>query len=100
MEAVPYIFSISGFTKRQPIVESKISAFREKAVVALGITSGARLMLSTPPATAKEISPATMALVEPESAAFPDAQRRFTVVAGTLWGMLASRAAMRATLRL
>jgi hypothetical protein len=42
-----------GLMKRQPMVVSKISAWREKALLALGITNGARLMLSTPPAMAK-----------------------------------------------
>ena len=38
---------------RQPIVVSKISALRENAVSAFGMTSGARDMLSTPPAIIK-----------------------------------------------
>ena len=47
-----------GLTKRQPMVVSWISACREKAVSAFGITKGARDMLSTPPATTSSASPA------------------------------------------
>ena len=47
--------------KRQPSVVSKISGLRANGVVALPITKGARLMLSTPPAMAIDISPAAMA---------------------------------------
>ena len=51
----------AGLTKRQPIVVSNSSARREKAVSGLGMTRGARDMDSTPPARAKDWSPARIA---------------------------------------
>ena len=53
MESVPYSACILGFTKRQPMVVSWTALARVKAVVAFGMTNGARLMLSTPPAMAR-----------------------------------------------
>jgi len=58
IESVPYWLLIAGFTKRHPIVVSKISAEREYGVCAFGCTNGARLMLSTPPAMIRSASPA------------------------------------------
>src|SRR6266478_571457 len=55
MASTPYCCFISGLTKRQPMVVSKISALRWKASLALPITSGARVIDSTPPAIAKSI---------------------------------------------
>ena len=52
---------MAGLTKRQPMVVSKISALREKALSALPITNGARLMLSTPPAMTRSFWPDRMA---------------------------------------
>ena len=89
-----------GFTKRQPMVESWISAWRENAAVGLGMTSGARLMLSTPPAMASCAWPACRARAAWATASRPEPQSRFTVTAGTSTGRPASSALMRATLRL
>jgi len=50
IESMPYFAFISGLTKRQPMVVSSIFAERENALSALGMTKGARDMLSTPPA--------------------------------------------------
>ena len=62
MESMPYCWRMVGFTKRQPIVVSKISACaRENAVSAFGMTKGARLMLSTPPATPQSMAPVWIA---------------------------------------
>jgi len=48
---------MAGLTKRQPMVVSSIFATREKALSALPITKGARLMLSTPPAMTRSAWP-------------------------------------------
>ena len=73
---------------------------RAKGPSALGITNGARDMLSTPPAIPMEDSPARMARANWPIASMPDPQSRFTVAAGTSTGRPASSSAMRATLRL
>jgi len=44
--------AIFGLTNRQPIVVSTIAGVRAKATSAFGITNGARVMLSAPPASA------------------------------------------------
>jgi hypothetical protein len=100
MESTPYCAFISGLMKRQPMVVSKISAFRENASSALPWTKGARVIDSTPPAMAKSISPARMARAALPTASRPEAHRRLTVTPGTLSGSPASSSAMRATLRL
>ena len=86
--------------KRQPIVVSWISAWREKALSALGMTNGARDMLSMPPATISSASPALIARAAISSASMPEPHSRFTVVPVTSFGSPASSSAMRATLRL
>jgi len=73
---------------------------REKAVSDLGITMGARDMLSTPPAIARSISPLLMARAAATTASMPEPHNRFSVNPGTVSGSPASRADMRATLRL
>ena len=98
--SVPCSVSMRGFTKRQPIVESAISAWRENALAALGITNGARLMLSTPPAMARSSWPSAMPRAALAMASRPEPQSRFTVAAATVTGSPASSALMRATLRL
>ena len=50
------------------------------------MTKGARVMLSTPPAMAKSISPARMARAAAPTASRPEAQRRFSVIPGTSLG--------------
>ena len=82
------------------MVVSSIFASREKADVALGMTKGARDMLSTPPAMANCVSPATMARATDAAASSPEPHRRLTVAPATLSGRPASSSAMRATLRL
>src|SRR6218665_2922784 len=49
IESTPYCAFISLLTKRQPMVVSYTALLRLKALSALGMTKGARLMLSTPP---------------------------------------------------
>jgi len=66
----------------------------------LGRTIGARVIDSTPPASAKSISPAFTACVAAPTALRPEAHKRLTVMPGTLSGNPASSSAMRATLRL
>ncbi len=100
IESMPYCFFISGLTKRQPIVVSYTAFARANALSAFGITNGARVMLSTPPATISSASPAAMARAQIAIASMLDPHRRFTVAAGTSIGRPASSSAMRATLRL
>ncbi len=97
---MPYCAFSTGLTKRQPIVVSKISARRENASSAFGITIGARLMLSTPPARITSASPARMARAAVPMASRPEPQSRLIVAAGTVSGRPESSTAMRATLRL
>ena len=86
--------------KRQPMVVSKISAWRLKAVSALPITKGARLMLSTPPAIMKWASPDLMARAAEPKASKPEPHKRLTVLALTSGGKPESNKAIRPTLRL
>ena len=74
--------------------------FREYAVSGLGSTNGARLMLSTPPAMIRSASPARIARAAMPTASRPDPQSRLMVLPGASIGRSASRAAIRATLRL
>ena len=73
---------------------------RLKADSALGMTKGARLMLSTPPAIIRPASPARMARAAVPTASRPEPHRRLMVAPGTSTGRPASRPAMWATLRL
>ena len=66
----------------------------------MGITNGARLMLSTPPAIISSASPALIARAAVPTASRPEPHRRLIVAPGTSIGSPASSAAMRATLRL
>ena len=66
----------------------------------LRIANGARVMLSTPPATTTSASPVHTRLTASVTASSPEPQSRFTVTAGTSYGSPASSPAMRATLRL
>ena len=72
----------------------------KRASAALPITNGARVIDSTPPATASSISPALIARAAAATASMPEAHRRLTVAPGIESGRPASRSAMRATLRL
>ncbi|CFO06129.1 Uncharacterised protein [Bordetella pertussis] len=77
-----------------------MAALREKALSALPITNGARLMLSTPPASIRLVWPAAIARAAEPTASSPEPHRRLMVAPGTSIGSPASKAAMRATLRL
>jgi len=66
----------------------------------LGMTKGARLMLSTPPAIIRPASPARIARAAEPTASMPEPHSRLIVAPGTSIGSPASRADMRATLRL
>ena len=82
------------------MVVSWISVARENADVALGMTNGARLMLSTPPASTRSASPERTARDAMAIASRLDPQSRFTVPPGAETGSPASNVAIRATLRL
>ena len=97
---MPYCAFIRPLTKRQPIVVSWMSAARAKAWSALPITKGARVMLSTPPASIRSASPVLIARAAVPTASRPEPQSRLTVAPGTSTGKPASSVAMRATLRL
>ena len=86
--------------KRQPMVVSYTALARLKALSALGITKGARLMLSTPPAIISVASSALMARAAVPRASRPEPHRRLMVAPGTSTGRPASRLLMWATLRL
>ena len=73
---------------------------RENALSAFGMTKGARLMLSTPPAIISSASPALMARAALPTASMPEPQRRLMVAPGTSTAKPASSADIRATLRL
>jgi hypothetical protein len=100
MLSTPYISFMRLFTKRQPMVVSYTALVREKAVSALGMTKGARLMLSTPPAIISCASPDLMARAAVPTASRPEPHKRLMVAPGRSMGRPASRVAMRATLRL
>ncbi len=95
------IASIFGFGNRQPRVVSQAVWFpRGQAASGLAMTSGARLIDSTPPATKRSPSPAATAWHAETTAESPEAQSLLTVTPATDSGSPASSAAMRATLRL
>ncbi|MOA18466.1 hypothetical protein D3C78_1387850 [compost metagenome] len=100
IESTPNSFFMMALTKRQPMVVSNISAWREKALSALPMTKGARDMDSTPPAIISWASPQRRVRAARPMASMPEPHRRLTVVPGTFCGRPASRADMRATLRL
>ena len=100
IESTPYFSFISLLMKRQPMVVSYTALLRLKADSALGMTKGARLMLSTPPAIIRPASPALMARAAEPTASSPEPHRRLMVAPGTSMGRPASRLDMWATLRL
>lgn len=92
--------SIRGLTMRQPSVVEYSSVWAAgNGLSGFGRTYGARVMDSTPPATARDASPRAMARAAWITASRPEAHSRFTVTPGTEVGSPASRAAIRATLR-
>jgi hypothetical protein len=82
------------------MVVSWSSALRSNAVAALPMTNGARLMLSTPPATTRSASPVRSCRAPMATASAPDPHSRLMVVPGTSTGSPASSTAIRATSRL
>ncbi len=76
------------------------SAEREQAVAAFGITSGARVMLSTPPPITRSASPERFAQAAMAIASSPEPRNLFSVLPATRTGSSASSTAIRATLRL
>jgi len=100
MLSVPYAVFISPLTNRQPIVVSYTSAERENASLAFAITNGARVMLSTPPASISSASPARIARAAVPTASSPLPHSRLIVLPGTDAGSPASSTAIRATFRL
>ncbi len=82
------------------MVLSCISTLRCQPEEVFAITNGALVILSTPHAITSSASPHITCLAASITACKPDAQRRFTVFPATVTGKPASRAAMRATLRL
>ena len=75
--------SSRGFGKRQPsVVSHTVWLPRGKAASGLAMTSGARLIDSTPPAMTTSASPANTAWDAETTAESPDAQSRFSVIAG------------------
>ena len=66
----------------------------------MGITYGARVIDSTPPAIMMSPQPAAIAWAAEFTACRPLAHKRVTVVPGTVMGKPAKSAAIRATLRL
>ena len=86
IESVPNFSRMAGLTNRQPMVVSWISVDRENADAALGMTNGARLMLSTPPASTRSASPERTARDAMAIASRLDPQSRFTVPPGAATG--------------
>ena len=101
MGSVPCAASSFGFTKRQPsVVSNTVWLPRPKASVALPITSGARVIDSTPPAITRSASPVAISRAASATACRPEPHSRFTVTPGTVVGNPDSSADIRATLRL
>ena len=95
------IAASAGLTNRQPrVVSTSGRSPRANAVSAFRVTSGARLIDSTPPATNASPSPTMMAWAALLMACRPEPHRRLTVRPPASTGSPASRPAMRATLRL
>jgi hypothetical protein len=87
--------------KRQPsVVSYNGRSPRSNGFSAFGVTNGARLIDSSPPATKRSPSPATIEWHAPTTAERPEAQSRLTVTPATDSGRPASSAAIRATFRL
>ena len=100
MLSTPYWAFMSELMNRQPMVVSYTAFCRPNAASILGITKGARLMLSTPPAIINPASPAMIARAAVPTASSPEPHNRFKVAPGTSNGKPASKLLMRATFRL
>ncbi len=93
--------AIRGFSKRQPsVVSNTFGGVREKASSDLPNANGARVMLSTPPATTTSASPVQTRRTASATASRPEPHSRLTVMPGTSKGSPAMSPAMRPTLRL
>src|SRR5207245_10176216 len=91
---------VSGLGMRHRLAVSQAVACPGPPSRFLGIANGARLMLSTPPATKTSPSPALIARAAALIAESPEEHRRLKVTAATETGKPARRAAIRATFRL
>ena len=92
---------IRSLTSRQPsVVDTAVTLPAGKARDGLGSTHGARVIDSTPPATATSASPDSMSREAVIAASRDDPHSRLIVVADTEVGRPASRTAIRPTLRL
>src|SRR5439155_625872 len=100
MESFPYWALSRGFGNRHPNVVSHAVRFPIPPSRFFGTAYGARVMLSTPPATNTSPSPVLMARAAAVIAARPDEQRRLKVRPATETGKPARRDAIRATFRL
>src|SRR5437016_13056627 len=100
MASFPYWALSRGFGNRHPKVVSHAVRFPIPPSRSFGTAYGARVMLSTPPATNTSPSPVLMARAAAVIAARPDEQRRLKVRPATETGKPARRGAIRATLRL
>ena len=76
----------AGLVKRQPMDVSKTAPGLAKALVGFSMTQGARLIDSTPPATTMSAAPALIMWEAMMMADRPEAQRRLTVMPGTVSG--------------
>ena len=88
------------FFKVGVVKETDAAAWRDRLQAAFGIEKGARVMLSTPPATTTLRSPARIARAAYCTASSPEPHSRFTVTPDTDCGKPARSRPMRATLRL
>ena len=100
MVSAPNRLSILGLGKRAPSEESNTLKSLPNACSALPTTKGARVMLSTPPATHTSASPQVMACEAAASALSPEPHNRLCTAPGVSTGSPASSSAWRATLRL
>ena len=82
------------------MVVSKICGSLANGALALGITNGALVILSTPQAMYSSPSPHIIALAASIIACNPEAHKRFTVLPLTVTGSPDSNAAILPTLRL
>src|SRR5207245_4259984 len=84
MESGGYSEDQPGLTNRQPmVVSARLSPPRLKPASGFSATSGARVMLSTPPARRTSPSPAQMTRAASFTASSPDPHSLFTVAPGT-----------------
>src|SRR5256885_1563518 len=100
MVSAPNRLSILGLGKRAPSEESNTLKSLPNACSALPTTKGARVMLSTPPATHTSASPQVMACEAAASALSPERHSLWRAPAGAGAGGPAGRGGGRAALGL